>query len=248
MLMSKIYSTEDQLRRIADILSGYLKLPFTETAVPGALMEAVLANVRESEVLRTYDFVDVVDKMSSVGWQVKSTKAATPLTWKRAKIRNRNELIEASRKSNSGLQALGDEIISFCNSHAFESIEKYNLSEIGFARLIVNDNGTLTYYERLLCTKDSPDIFNAQDYTWKWATPKNTKGKEQLPALHGVNVHTGKKEFAWHGLGENQLHFSGEKAWWPTNGKHVIDFQAPSEEARISYQHFADLLTKLTNE
>jgi hypothetical protein len=243
----KIYSDNAQLHRIAEILTGYLKLPFTETTVPGALMEAVLANVRKGEVLRTYDFVDVIDKLSAIGWQVKSTKAATPLTWKRAKIRNRNDLIETSRKSAKGLQDLGDEIINFCNQHAVESLEKYNLNEIGFARLIVHDNDKLTYYERLLCSKKNPQLFNPADYSWKWAIPKQTKGKEQLPALHGTNVKTGKKVFAWHGLGENQLHFSGEKEWWPTNKEHIINFSAPSEDARLSYEAFADVLTKLTN-
>lgn len=246
--MSKVYSDTNQLQRIADILSGYLRLPFTEATVPGALMEAVLANVRQAEVLRTYDFVDVVDKIGRVGWQVKSTRATTPLTWKRAKIRDRNTLIEASKQSEAGLQALGDEIINFCNAHALESLEKYELNEIGFARLIVHGNGKLSYYERLLCTKESPIVFDSKDYKWKWATPKNTKGKEQLPALHGTNVKTGKKVFAWHGLGENQLHFSGEKEWWPTDKSHIIDFNAPAEEARLSYQSFADFLTRLTNE
>ncbi len=193
----------------------------------------------------TYDFVDVVDTDNGRGWQVKSTKASTPVTWKRAKIPSRDKLIAESRESSAGLQKLGDEIIAFCNAHAAESIEKYKLDEIGFARLIVNDDGTLTYYERLLCTRENPVVFNPEDYVWKWSKPKHTKGKEQLPALHGISKTTGKKEFAWHGLGENQLHFGGEKEWWPKDNSHKIHFQAPDENARLNYQDFADLLVKL---
>lgn len=246
--MSKLFSTPDELQSIADILRGYLKLPFTEVSVPGALMEAIMSNVRHAEVMRTYDFVDVVDTIGKVGWQVKSTKASTPLTWKRAKIRNRNELIEASRQSEEGLQALGDEIINFCNEHAKESMDKYDLDEIGYARLVVHDKGELMYFERLLCTKDNPIIFKHEDYTWKWATPKVTTKKEQLPALHGVDKRTGAKAFAWHGLGENQLHYSGEKAWWPQDGDaHVVRFKAPSDDARISYERFAEILANLAD-
>jgi hypothetical protein len=243
--MSKIYSTQAELKLIADTLKGYLKLPFTTDTVPGALMEAIIANVRNAEVLRTYDFIDVVDKANRIGWQVKSTKESTPLTWKRAKIRNAQKLIEESRKSEAGLQALGDAIIAFCNEHALESLEKYDLVAIGYARLVVRANGTMTYFERLLCTREQPTVFNPNEFKWKWAIPKNTKGKEQLPALHGTNIKTGKKAFAWHGLGENQLHYSGEKAWWPTTTENSVTFDAPATEARISYEKFAEMLTNL---
>ena len=67
--------------------------------------------------------------------------------------------------------------------------------------------------------------------------------KEQLPAFHGVSKKTGKKVFAWHGKGENQLHFSGEKNWWPevdrppvegvfnySADNHAIAFKLPSKK------------------
>ena len=41
--------------------------------------------LRQGEVLGTYDFVDVIKRGSKCGWQVKSTKESTPVTWKRAK-------------------------------------------------------------------------------------------------------------------------------------------------------------------
>lgn len=240
--MSNIFSTQDQLITISKILTGYLKLPFSGDSIPGALMESVVSEVREGEVLNTYDFVDILNKKKKVGWQVKSTKASTPVTWKRAKIPNSLRLIKASKKDANGLQELGDAIIKFCNDHALESMNEYNLEEIGYSRLIIHKDGKLTYFEKVLCTKKSPKIFNESDFEWKWSTPKKTKKKEQLSALHGIHKPSKKKWFAWHGLGENQLHFSGEKAWWPTSNANKIEFYFPDN--RLSQAQFMKLLNE----
>jgi hypothetical protein len=208
------------------------------------LMESIIAHARGGKVLNTYDFVDVIDKKARLGWQVKSTKASTPVTWKRAKIPNSEDLLIDSHKGPAGLQALGDAIIDFCNEHVQESFLTYGLQEIGYSRLVVHPNGTLTYFERELCTMAHPNIFNKVDFTWKWSNPKSTTKKEQLQALHGTNKHTGKKWWAWHGLGENQLHFSGEPAWWPPLGDpHRKDFKMPAD--RLDFQQFITLLEKL---
>jgi hypothetical protein len=243
--MSNIFSSEQQLSEISNILIGYLKFPFTGDIVPGALMESVISSVRNGEVLNTYDFVDVINKKEKVGWQVKSTKDSTPVTWKRAKIPNSPQLIQESKESEKGLQYLGDSIIKFCNDHAIESFETYDLDEIGFSRLIVHKNGALTYFEKILCTKNSPKIFNEEDFEWKWSVPKKTKKKEQLPALHGIHKKSQKKWFAWHGLGENQLHFSGEKEWWPKDSKNNIKFAFPSE--RLSQPELMKLLSQVSS-
>jgi hypothetical protein len=208
-----IFSTRDELQMIARILRNYLRLPFSPINIPGAVMEGVLGHVRQGDVLRTYDFVDVVNRGSGLGWQVKSTLAQTPVTWKRAKIPNRVELIAASEKSAEGLQALGDAIIGFCNRHAEESFDLYGLKEIGYARLVIREAGRVMYFERRLCTRENPQIFDPKEFVWRWSSPKRTAKKEQLTALHGTHRPTGKKWFAWHGRGENQLHFSGEHAW-----------------------------------
>ena len=230
-----VYSSPEELQRIATTLTKYLRLPTSTGSVPGAVMEAVIAHVRGGDVKDTYDFVDVVHAASRVGWQVKSTKASTPITWKRAKIENKNSLVAASRQSAAGLQALGDAIVDFCNVHAHESLSLYSLQDIGFCRLIVHSDGTLTYYERLLATTSNPDIFNKSEFTWAWSVPKKTTKKEQLSALHGTHVPTGKKWWAWHGLGENQLHFSGEDAWWPAKGgQHRVDFKMPADPLTFS--------------
>ncbi len=241
--MSKIFSSTKQLESIANILAGYLKLPFSGDAIPGALMENIIASVRDSEVLNTYDFIDILDKNNGIGWQVKSTKDKTPVTWKRAKIPNSIQLIEASKNNTTGLQVLGDSIIDFCNEHATESMELYNLKEIGYSRLIVRSNGKLTYFEKILCSKEQPDIFNKSDFVWNWSKPKKTRKKEQLPALHGIHKPSNKKWFAWHGLGENQLHFSGEKAWWPKE-HNKIDFSFPRD--RLSQDAFMKLLENIS--
>lgn len=242
--MSNVYSSQEQLEQISNILTGYLKLPFSRDSIPGALMESVISSVRTGEVLNTYDFVDILCKNEKVGWQVKSTKASTPVTWKRAKIPNAPELIEQSRQNAAGLQALGNAIIDFCNEHAQESIERYDLDEIGFSRLIAHKDGKLTYFERILCTKEKPKIFDEKEFSWAWSTPKKITKKEQLPALHGTHLPTNKKWFAWHGLGENQLHFSGEKAWWPTGNQNKINFKFPT--SRLSQNELMELLNEIS--
>lgn len=237
-----IFSSPEELTLIQETLSKYLRLPFSGDTVPGSVMEAVLAYIRGAQRLNTYDFVDVVDIKRKCGWQVKSTKAKTPVTWKRAKIPNASELIEHSKRGEEGLQALGNAIISFCNAHAHESLKNYGLNEIGYSRLILFENGEIRYFEKRLCTRENPDVFNKDDFIWKWSTQKNTIKKEQLPALHGINKHTQKKIWAWHGLGENQLHFSGEYHWWPQDSNHTALFRKPSESEKISLEKLFEIL------
>ena len=245
--MSPIYSTVDQLGTIRRVLRSYLRLPFSTDSVPGAFMEAVLAHVHHGEVLATYDYVDVVNRHQRVGWSIKSTKADTPLTWKRAKLAAKAGLIADSLKTTAGLQKLGDEIIRFCNTHAHESLTKYKLDAIGFARLVLHKNGSIRYFERELCTKAKPDIFNPQDFTWRWSTEKKGGKKEQLSALHGFHVSSGARWWAWHGHGENQLHFTGERqAWWPhPEDPHSIAFAYPAADTRLTLEQLAELLEEL---
>lgn len=200
----------------AKLMASYLRLPFASESVPGAFAEVVIEQQYGGKVLRTYDFADVIAPEMKVGWQVKSTKATTPVTWKRAKIPNALELIEASRAGDAGLQALGDAVISFCNEHAEASLKLYKLDEIRYARVICTPT-RLTFFERVLVTKEQPVLFNPKDFRWSWSVKKQTKGKEQLQALHGIGP-GGTKWFAAHLLGENQLHFSGESVWWPKVG------------------------------
>lgn len=210
-----IYSNKAQLEEIAHYLSAYMKIPFfQDDTIPGKVMEKIISLVRGAKQLGTYDYVDVcID--NEVGWQVKSTKNSTPVTWKRAKIANAQQLIKESKNSKRGCKKLGDAIIEFCNNHAKESVKRYNLSEIGYSRLIMFPDNVAIYFERLICTASKPEIFNANDFIWHWSVQKKATKKEQLPALHGISKGTGRKVFAWHGKGENQLHFSGEGEWWP---------------------------------
>ncbi len=232
---SLLPSRPEQLERIALSLLGYLRLPFASDSIPGAFVEAVIASVRGGRVLRTYDFVDVVDERNRIGWQVKSTKEATPVTWKRAKIPNAPQLISASRESEEGLQALGDAIIDFCNEHARASVNLYGLDAIGYTRVIVTRTQVI-YFERELISNRHSDLFNRADFRWQWSVEKNARKKEQLQALHGINVHTNDKWFAWHGLGENQLHFSKERVWWPEpTSPNIVVRPLPTEDAKLTF-------------
>lgn len=209
-------------------------------------MEGELAYVRGADVLKTYDFVDVIKPAAKIGWQVKSTKSDTPVTWKHAKIPNQEELMESSFHSEKACQILGNTIIEFCNEHAEASLKRYNLDAIGYSRLIVFSGGKVLYFEKLLCTKENPRIFNPTNFQWKWSTPKQTQKKEQLPAFHAYHKESGKKWFAWHGLGENQLHFSGEKTWWlNADDSHAIAFDFPTSDEKIEFERFIELLATL---
>ena len=144
------------------------------------------------------------------------------------------------------MQALGDAIISFCNEHTLASLNTYELEQVGYCRLVVHGDGQVTYFERQLATREHPEIFSPQDFVWKWSQPKETKKKEQLQALHGTHKPTNKKWFAWHGLGENQLHFSGESNWWPKPGdSHAVTFKFPAADERIGFDKFMKLLARL---
>lgn len=201
-------------KEVLETIASYLRLPFASDSIPGAFAEEVIAHVYGADVLRTYDFADVVSRKMRVGWQVKSTKASTPVTWKRAKIPNADRLIKASFSGGkAAVQALGDAVIDFCNHHAEESLRIYDLDEIRYSRIICDDD-TVTYFERQLISKKNPQLFDPSEFSWKWSEPKNARAKEQLRALHGTGP-DGTKWFAAHLLGENQLHFSGESKWWP---------------------------------
>ena len=221
-----------KVARVAEQVKTILRLPFCES-LPGAALEDILAHVYGGRRLGTYDFVDVVNDRTRTGWQVKSTRHSTPVTWKRAKLPNKTSLIEASYITPEDAQALGDAIITFCNHAVKESIEKYQLKSLKYARLIDHKNGRLTYFERTLPI--SGEVFESQEFTWSWSQSKTTKKKEQLPAFHGVHINSGLAWFAWHGLGENQLHFKGERAWWPAKGSpNRLDFERSGDRLKLT--------------
>jgi hypothetical protein len=234
-------STSSERERIGRIARSYLRLPFAGDKVPGGIMEYIVAHVRSGEVLPTYDFVDVILRDAKLGWQVKSTKATTPVTWKRAKLPDQQNLISASKDSVEGRAALGKAIIDFCNAHGIESMERYDLDEIAYSRLVVYAN-RVRYFERSLITREAPYLFNSEEFEWEWSQPKKVTKKEQLPAFRGIHKATGDKWFAWHGLGENQLHFSGESAWWPESGGEVYEFEFPGDEDLLSLDAFISML------
>lgn len=233
-------STRSQLIEIAGILEAYLRLPFSQ-GIPGAVLEHALAHVRGGMVLPTYDFVDVVDEEKGLGWQVKSTMARSPLTWIRAKLPNKDDLILESHGPAIGPQSLGNAIIKHCNDHIARSLEEFNLNQLFYARLIRYKDDRFLYFERPLTLDSQSRLFVPEDYYWRWAEPKVTKSKQQLPALHGFESASGKPAFAWHGRGENQLHFKAERTWWPEGGSpNSISFSRP--DSRMSVSELIDFL------
>lgn len=129
----------------------------------------------------------------------------------------------------------------FCNRHIQDSMERYGLMEIGYCRLIARGD-ELVYFERPLCSLEEPLLFKPRDFFWRWSTPKRTVAKQQLPALHGFLRGTNRRWWAWHGLGENQLHFTGEREWWPAEENNGFIMKIPREEDRISFRELLRLL------
>lgn len=214
-----------RLVQVAELVTAMLRLPFFRS-LPGDVLEEILAYISAGLRTGTYDFVDVISKKEQIGWQVKCTKATTPVTWKRAKIPNKEAMIAASNKNPDDAQRLGDAIMEFCNAHALKSAEKYNLQRLVYSRLVDFTDGRLMYFERALPLNGR--LFEPRDFRWRWSEQKKSLKKEQLSALHGIHVPSGKAWFAWHGLSENQLHFKGERAWWPPPGSsNRIDFTRP---------------------
>ena len=242
-----LLSNPQQLQRIRALVFNYLRLPLDTSNVPGSFMEANLKEARggDTEVLRTYDFVDVISRSEKRGWQVKSTKSTTPVTWIRGKIARKEELIRASHLTDAGLQELGDAVLNYCNAHIANSFRLYGLEEIGYARLI-NFGSKFRYFEIPLLKNDGSVLFRPTDYEWRWSQQKKTLAKEQKPALHGFHKQTQVKHWAWHGQGENQLHFTGERLWWPKETyQHGISFDGPSETQTVSFEALADWLATL---
>ncbi len=232
--MASLISDVATLKRIAELITRYHQLPFSPAnSIPGSVMEATLGIARgpEAEVLRTYDFVDVIDRKNHFGWQVKSTKLATPVTWKRAKIENAGQKRTDARKSPAAAQEVGNEIIAFCNKHARESLDRYDLNEIGYARLVVNPNNTATYFERPLVTMASLVLFHPENFTWEWSEARTNANKDQQPSLAAYDQKR-VRWFSWYS--ENQLHFNNEKAWWPALGDpNRIDFNLPTTKIKL---------------
>ncbi len=111
-------------------------------------------------------------------------------------------------------------------------------------RLIVFPDGNITYFEKYLCSKGNPELFNPNDYVWAWSKQKEVTKKEHLPALHGYIITSGekKKHWAWHGRGENQLHFSSEETWWPDEGtNHRVYLRFP-EQGKLSFDDLVKML------
>ena len=198
-------------------IQTYSRLPYIQDSIPGSILEAILADHYGITNLNTYDFVDDIDSKNKLGYQVKSTKESTPITWKRAKIPNKKYLIEQSFLDAKSIQTLGDKIIDYCNENALASIKKYKLEKINYARLIVFSDNTGAYFEKEIWSQNKPYLFDKNQFKWIWSKKRINNKKEQLPALNGIHIETGEKWFAWHGQGENQLHFCAERLWWPNN-------------------------------
>ncbi len=72
---SLIFSSPEQITKLADVLSKYIRLPSSTDTIPGAVLEGALAFVRDSKVLKTYDFVDFTCQPIPKSFLTTSTKS-----------------------------------------------------------------------------------------------------------------------------------------------------------------------------
>jgi|GEM_PF-5048470 len=193
----KGFSDSEQLEQVSRLIRAFWLLPeeIRGRHIPGGFLERVLARVHGGYSSGKYDFVDIVGQ-NPIGWQVKSTKRGTPITWKRAKIERKEAMILATEKGSPAerklaLQALGDAIIQFCNDNIEASFRKYpQLETIQYARLIHQPDDTLTYFERPLVTRDSPTLFHPADFVWEWHLTEVTVTEEgvESPRLLAIDA------------------------------------------------------------
>jgi len=237
-----LFSSSGELDHLAKLLRGYLRLPFSDALLPGRFVETVVARIKGGQVLPTYDFADVIKPSARLGWQVKSTKEATPVTWKRAKIPNSVELIANSRASSDGLQSLGDAIIDFCNHHAKESLQLYDLDRIGYCRVVLRPR-EVVYFERELISRTAPDLFDPEQFSWRWSVQCSgwtstccnsaaglltaTNGYHafmQAQLTGGSSLRTPMAFSAYEALGETKHHeyYDGMCVVNPPNRRHVF--------------------------
>jgi hypothetical protein len=62
------HATREQLLKIAARISLHARLPFVRDAIPGAVLESILADVHGGQSLGTYDFIDVHVPSRRFGW------------------------------------------------------------------------------------------------------------------------------------------------------------------------------------
>ena len=214
---------------IVSHIQAYSRLPFYRNSVPGDVLESIIAEAYNGSSSGSYSFVDVI--AGQRGYQVKCALSTTPVTWKRVKLPNKNKLLE-----NSSPQQLGDMVIDFCNANVQAGFDKHpEMQEIIYSRLVhFKKDNEAAYFERPLCTRANPVLFNKQDYIWSW----NTFTCQTSAALVGTDL-KGTKVFSWYGQGENQLHFHGEALWHPASYD-----KFKMSPTSISYSDLAQRLSK----
>lgn len=198
------------MRHLDDLgryIKAYQSLPFFDGSVPGKILETLVAFAFQGRVLNTLDFVDVVS--GKVGWQVKSIKAGSDVTWKRVTIANPEFLLELSYEEPA---FLGRYLIDICNDHIFDSFVKYGLEDIRYIKAEIHPSNVVLV-EKSIVTNDSIVAFDHDDFYWHWTEPKHRNNKELLPSFSGFHKETNSKWFSWNGLGDNQFRFTYEKVW-----------------------------------
>lgn len=221
--------------KIVGFLTTYTRIPFIEeNAIPGNIMENAVSIARNGTQLPCYGFIDVIN--DNIGWQVKSSRKKSPLTW--GQVKAPSNLLQSKDAI-----ALGNHLINSINESSIAAMEKFNLETIGYARLIVYPNNHAVYFEKELSNRTNPIIFNPKTYLWSWSNCTRKSNKETKPSLVGINTITGMREFSWHCLSGSQLHFDAEYQWWPkikipkseddvifSSKHHAISFMLPSKK------------------
>ena len=232
-----IYSSKEELEKIANAIIKYFNAPFSRENVPGPVLEEIIEECKGWPALGGIDFVDNLSPNGNCGVQCKSGSTRRwsleknkwlfrQRPWGRITIPlSKRILIDESYINPILLQELGDSVIDTFNDKIKFSIEKYNLDEIGYIGLVFNPNSTFQYYERSICLRNNPILFDKKDFRWEWSIPKK---ETDSPVLKGINIKTNQVWVRWKAHGDTQLDFMGAE-FWVTDDSLRLTFTAKND-------------------
>lgn len=266
--MKGISSVEkrEKLLKIIEV-SQLLPYIFRSSSISGSLVERSLAHVLGGTAPTSKNFVDVLSSDGKIGYQVKSTNSSSILTWMRARLDEKNELIINSRKKDKteaekGLHDLGREIINKANAKIEDSFNAYpKLELLVYSRFIYEMQQYALYFEAPIMAKGDSSVFNPDNFKWFWEeiddvlAEKNDDelGGDQatllsIPIKNKKKTKEGKKRKPKKSL--QGLYLPTGTIWWAWHGDtsdNQLHFRGESEWLQLIYDKYETVRDSYTS-